>query len=116
MPTAANAVRTGFRDPDFNHLGQCSIPEMCGSLRGCQGTGYHAGVLPPYSPHLNLIEQLWCFVRKECLYSKYYADFASFKTAISDVINTENPNAKKWLKSIMILKFQSFKKVQFFAE
>ena len=35
--------------------------------------------LPSYSPHLNLIERLWRFVRKECLYSKYYADFTSFK-------------------------------------
>ena len=53
--------------------------------------------LPSYSPHLNLIERLWRFVRKECLYSKYYADFASFKTAISDVINTDNPNTKNRL-------------------
>jgi transposase len=35
--------------------------------------------LPSYSPHLNLIERLWRFVRKECLYSKYYADFSAFK-------------------------------------
>ena len=28
--------------------------------------------LPPYSPNLNLIERLWRFVRKECLYSHYY--------------------------------------------
>lgn len=25
--------------------------------------------LPPYSPNLNLIERLWKFVRKTCLYS-----------------------------------------------
>jgi len=37
--------------------------------------------LPTYSPNLNLIERLWKFVRKECLYSTYYADFPSF-TAI----------------------------------
>jgi transposase len=28
--------------------------------------------LPPYSPNLNLIERLWKFVKKQCLYSKYY--------------------------------------------
>src|SRR3954469_7434405 len=28
--------------------------------------------LPSFSPHLNLIERLWRFVRKECLYSQYY--------------------------------------------
>src|SRR5205085_7435016 len=27
--------------------------------------------LPPYSPNLNLIERLWKFVKKECLYAKY---------------------------------------------
>jgi len=42
--------------------------------------------LPAYSPHLNLIERLWKFVRKECLYSKYYADFPSFRAAISTLI------------------------------
>jgi transposase len=38
--------------------------------------------LPSYSPNLNLIERLWKFVKKQCLYSEYYADFAAFKTAI----------------------------------
>jgi transposase len=27
--------------------------------------------LPPYAPNLNLIERLWKFVKKECLYSYY---------------------------------------------
>lgn len=27
--------------------------------------------LPPYSPNLNLIERLWKFVKKKCLYSIY---------------------------------------------
>jgi transposase len=31
--------------------------------------------LPAYSPNLNLIERLWKFVKKQCLYSKYYTDF-----------------------------------------
>ena len=35
--------------------------------------------LPAYSPHLNLIERYWRFVRKQCLYSKYYPDFTGFK-------------------------------------
>lgn len=38
--------------------------------------------LPPSSPNLNLIERLWKFVKKQCLYSTSYADFAAFKTAI----------------------------------
>lgn len=32
--------------------------------------------LPSYSPNLNLIERLWKFVKKQCLYSKYYSDFS----------------------------------------
>src|ERR1700761_7719642 len=39
--------------------------------------------LPTYSPNLNLIERLWKFVKKQCLYSIYYNDFAVFKQAIS---------------------------------
>src|SRR5436305_7850173 len=27
--------------------------------------------LPPYSPNLNLIERLWKFVKKHCIYSQY---------------------------------------------
>jgi transposase len=42
--------------------------------------------LPAYSPNLNLIERWWKFVKKTCLYSKYYAHFADFKQAISDCL------------------------------
>lgn len=38
--------------------------------------------LPPYSPNLNLIERLWKFVKKQCLYFIYYPDFNSFKGSI----------------------------------
>ncbi|RCV65948.1 Transposase [Methanophagales archaeon] len=43
--------------------------------------------LPSYSPNLNLIERLWKFVKKQCLYSKYYAEFKDFKNAITDCLN-----------------------------
>jgi len=36
--------------------------------------------IPPYSPNLNLIERLWKFVKKQCLYSKYYLDFVTLQT------------------------------------
>jgi len=72
--------------------------------------------LPSYSPHLNLIERLWRFVRKECLYSKYYEDFSAFKSAISTLIDTAHVNKHDQMKSLMSWKFQSFKKVQFLAE
>lgn len=38
--------------------------------------------LPAYSPNLNLIERLWKFVKKQCLYAQYYEDFTAFKDAI----------------------------------
>jgi len=71
--------------------------------------------LPAYSPHLNLIERLWRFVRKECLYSKYYADFTSFKQAIVTVLETAPIDKKEQLDSLFTWKFQSFRKVQFLA-
>lgn len=72
--------------------------------------------LPSYSPHLNLIERLWKFVRKECLYSQYYPDFDSFKSAIATLLSTVHVDKKEQLKSLMSWKFQSFKKVQFLAD
>ena len=71
--------------------------------------------LPSYSPHLNLIERLWRFVRKECLYSKYYADFPSFKGAIQQCIDQCNGEHKAKLTTLLSLKFQSFKKVNILA-
>lgn len=43
--------------------------------------------LPSYSPNLNLIEKVWKFVKKKCLYSKYYEKFPAFKEAISKCLN-----------------------------
>ena len=68
--------------------------------------------LPSYSPHLNLIERLWRFVRKECLYSKYYEDFADFQKAISECLEKTNKEDKQKLERLMSWNFQSFKKVQ----
>ena len=71
--------------------------------------------IPPYSPNLNLIERLWKFVKKECLYSKYYSDFLVFKEAISDCLNKTHTKHKTRLDSLLTLNFQTFKKSQFVA-
>ena len=68
--------------------------------------------LPPYSPNLNLIERLWKFVKKKCLYSKYYEDFSVFSSAISGCLNEANLKYKKELDSLLTLKFQKFSKSQ----
>ena len=66
--------------------------------------------LPSYSPHLNMIERLWKFVKKKCLYSKYYTNFSEFKKAIRNVLaNLEDYNDE--IESLLTLKFQSFKDV-----
>lgn len=67
--------------------------------------------LPSYSPHLNLIERLWKFVRNQCLYSKYYADFDDFKGAIEACLESVNTTHKKSLETLLSLNFQSFKDV-----
>lgn len=68
--------------------------------------------LPPYSPNLNLIERLWKFVKKQCLYSMYYPDFGRFKAAISECLDQCHTTHKEALDSLLTLRFQSFEKVK----
>jgi transposase len=72
--------------------------------------------LPAYSPNLNLIERFWKFVKKQCLYSKYYADHRSFQHAIIECIAQAPDKHKEELASLLTLKFQSFKEVQVIGE
>ena len=67
--------------------------------------------LPPYSPNLNLIERLWKFVKKQCLYSQYYEQFANFKQAIEDCLAEVSGAFKEQLASLLTLKFQTFENV-----
>jgi transposase len=64
--------------------------------------------LPPYSPNLNLIERLWKFVKKECLYSKYYKTFADFKKTITNCLVDTQTKHKPALTSLLTLNFQTF--------
>lgn len=68
--------------------------------------------LPTYSPNLNLIERLWKFVKKQCLYSKYYADFATFRAAILTCLSETHTKHKSALDSLITLRFQTFEKPQ----
>lgn len=69
--------------------------------------------LPASSPNLNLIERLWKFVKKQCLYSTYYADFAPFKAAIENCLRKTHTEHKPALDSLLTLRFQTFEKAQF---
>ena len=71
--------------------------------------------LPAYSPNLNLIERFWKFVKKKCLYSKYYSDFTLFKSAITECLSKTQTEYKKELDSLLTLNFQSFKESQFMS-
>ena len=71
--------------------------------------------LPAYSPNLNLIERLWKFVKKTCLYSKYYPHFADFKQAISDCLAQTHTTYKKELDALLTLNFQTFQESQIVA-
>lgn len=78
------------------------IMELAGEL------GIELLFLPPYSPNLNLIERLWKFIKKECLYSKYYETFVDFKKAIVECIADTQVKHKQALSSLLTLKFQTF--------
>jgi len=67
--------------------------------------------LPPYSPNLNLIERLWKFVKKECLYARYYPSFDAFKNAISTCLAQTQGQHKAKLATLLSLNFQSFDNV-----
>ena len=69
--------------------------------------------LPSYSPNLNLIERMWKFVKKQCLYSKYYEKFPAFKEAISKCLDETSTTHKSDLDSLLTLRFQLFQKPQF---
>ena len=64
--------------------------------------------LPPYSPNLNLIERLWKFVKKQCLYSTYYPDSTSFQRAIQDCLAKVPTHYQVELASLLTLRFQTF--------
>jgi len=67
--------------------------------------------LLPYSPNLNLIERFWKFVKKECLYSKYYEKFVDFKQAIQACLDQVSGKFKEKLPSLLMLNFQTFENV-----
>lgn len=72
--------------------------------------------LPAYSPNLNLIERFWKFVKKQCLYSKYYPDHVAFQQAIIECIERAPDTYRQELESLLTLKFQTFKEVSVIGE
>lgn len=66
--------------------------------------------LPTYSPNLNLIERLWKFVKKQCLYAKHYPNFGAFMNAIQGCLENTRTIHANALQSFLSLNFQAFDK------
>lgn len=64
--------------------------------------------LPSYSPNLNLIERLWKFVKKECLYGRHFPSFTAFRERIETCLNAFDSTHKAKLDSLMTHNFQTF--------
>jgi transposase len=69
--------------------------------------------LPSYSPNLNIIERLWKWIKKDCLYCKYYSKFCEFKSAISNSLDKcQHLAYKEEMASLFSLKFQLYDNTQ----
>jgi len=85
--------------------------QHCYLVRSVAGLlNIHLLFLPPYSPNLNIIERLWKFIKKKCLYAIYYDTFDKFEKAILDTLKKSNHDQTyiKELNSLLNLKFQLF--------
>ena len=72
--------------------------------------------LPAYSPNLNLIERFWKWVKKQCLYGKYYPTSADFQAAIQQCIAQAHRDHLAELESLLTRKFQTFTEVLVLGE
>ena len=78
-----------------------------------RGLGMELEFLPSYSPQLNLIERYWKWIKKRCLYSQYYANFAAMKSAIVKRIKRGHQEDKAELASLLTWHFQTFDNITF---
>ena len=71
--------------------------------------------LPGDSPHLNLIERLGRFVRKQSLDSTYDEDFEQFRTAIDGGLDDLSTVPKGEMETLLTHKFQMVEDVPLLA-
>jgi transposase len=81
-----------------------------------EALGIEVRFLPTYSPNLNLIERFWRFVKKQCLYSKYYPDSTAFQPAILSCIHNAPMEHHVELNQLLTLRFQTFQDVPVIGE
>jgi transposase len=77
-------------------------------INAARRLGIHLVFLPSYSPNLNIIERLWKWTKKKCLYAQYYDSFESFKNAITHTLTHSNSIYQNELESLLSLNFQLF--------
>lgn len=68
--------------------------------------------LSSYLPNLNLLERFWKYVKKKCLYSRYYETFGLFKEAIKNGLYNRNDQINQERDALLTSKFQTFKNVK----
>ena len=83
--------------------------QICGTIIPTRELGVTLRFLPSCLPNLNLIEQLWKFVKKKCLYNIYYETFDDFKAGINACFNRVETDYKSELESLMLPNFQNLK-------
>jgi transposase len=71
--------------------------------------------LPSYSPNLNLIERLWKFIKRRALYGRYHPTFRDFQGAIQQTLDDLLTLHAEQLKTLMTLRFQTFKYISLLA-
>lgn len=65
--------------------------------------------LPGYSPHLNLIERVWKFVRATALKNRFFENFGAWSAAVDGCIEDMNSGRHDAaLKSLLTWNFQTF--------
>lgn len=63
--------------------------------------------LPPYSPHLNLIERVWKLLRKKVINYDYYEKYEDFKESVLGFFK-DIKSYKNELETLITWKFQKF--------
>ena len=72
--------------------------------------------LPAYSPNLNVIERFWKWVKKQCLYGKYYPTSADFQAAIQQCSAQAHSDHLAALERLLTRQFQTFTAVPVLGE
>ena len=63
--------------------------------------------LPPYSPHRNLIERVWKFVKKAALANRSFPDSPALRAAIDDTLDRPGTTHRDAMASLLTLRSET---------